>query len=593
MSRRSFVRVATVALASLAAAVGVVDPAIAADVRSESVADRAVAFLASQQRADGGFGEAEAGFPGFETPDVVLALADAAQTDLVPDPVAARNAVRTVKKNGRDGLGYLDDLADGGPDAGKAAQLVLVARAVGLDPRTFDPDGDGATDLLALVDAGRNADGSYDPFYNSTVQAVLALVAVGRTVPSDTIASLQSAQQPGGGYDFTGDPSGSPEIDTTGRVIQALAAAGVPVADPSIAKALALLAKAQNADGSWSAFGSPDPNATAQAILAVEAAGFRSVDACWRAAAGDGGRTVAPPDDFLRGAQAADGRIASSNDSFGINTFATSQSVQALLRSFQPVRRASRAACATTGYRIVTADGGVFTFGDASFLGSTGDLVLNQPIVASATTPSGQGYWLFAADGGVFAFGDAPFLGSTGDRPLNRPIIGAAATPSGGGYWLFAADGGVFTFGDAAFLGSTGSTTLNGPVVAAEASASGRGYWLYAADGGVFTFGDAPFAGSTGGLTLNAPVVAGVSSRPGGGYVLVASDGGVFAFGDARFEGSAAGAPLNAPVVSAFRGAGDGYYLVARDGGVFAFGTPFFGSTGGRSLNAPVVGATL
>ena len=46
-------------------------------------------------------------------------------------------------------------------------------------------------------------------------------------------------------------------------------------------------------------------------------------------------------------------------------------------------------ACATTGYRLVTADGGVFTFGDASFLGSTGDVVLNQPIVACATTPSG------------------------------------------------------------------------------------------------------------------------------------------------------------------------------------------------------------
>jgi hypothetical protein len=29
-----------------------------------------------------------------------------------------------------------------------------------------------------------------------------------------------------------------------------------------------------------------------------------------------------------------------------------------------------------------------------------------------AATPDGQGYWLAAADGGVFAYGDAGFLGA-------------------------------------------------------------------------------------------------------------------------------------------------------------------------------------
>ena len=36
----------------------------------------------------------------------------------------------------------------------------------------------------------------------------------------------------------------------------------------------------------------------------------------------------------------------------------------------------------------------------------------NAPIVGIAATPSGKGYWLVAADGGVFTFGDAPFLGN-------------------------------------------------------------------------------------------------------------------------------------------------------------------------------------
>jgi hypothetical protein len=71
-----------------------------------------------------------------------------------------------------------------------------------------------------------------------------------------------------------------------------------------------------------------------------------------------------------------------------------------------------------------------------------------------ATSPSGRGYWLVAADGGIFTFGDATFQGSTGGLRLNRPIVGMGATPSGAGYWLVADDGGVFTFGDGGYEGS-------------------------------------------------------------------------------------------------------------------------------------------
>ena len=81
---------------------------------------------------------------------------------------------------------------------------------------------------------------------------------------------------------------------------------------------------------------------------------------------------------------------------------------------------------------------------------------LNKPIVGIAATPDGKGYWLVASDGGVFSFGDAAFYGSTGGLTLNKPIVGIAATPDGKGYWLVASDGGVFSFGDAAFYGSTG-----------------------------------------------------------------------------------------------------------------------------------------
>ncbi len=85
-----------------------------------------------------------------------------------------------------------------------------------------------------------------------------------------------------------------------------------------------------------------------------------------------------------------------------------------------------------------------------------------------AATPDGGGYWLVAKDGGVFTFGDAGFHGSTGNLRLDAPIVGMAATPDGGGYWLVAADGGVFTFGDAPFDGSAGSNGLVAPIVAAS-----------------------------------------------------------------------------------------------------------------------------
>jgi hypothetical protein len=74
-----------------------------------------------------------------------------------------------------------------------------------------------------------------------------------------------------------------------------------------------------------------------------------------------------------------------------------------------------------------------------------------------------------ASDGGIFSFGDAAFFGSTGAMSLNKPIVGMEATPDGRGYWLVASDGGIFSFGDAAFFGSTGAMSLNKPIVGMEA----------------------------------------------------------------------------------------------------------------------------
>jgi hypothetical protein len=239
------------------------------------------------------------------------------------------------------------------------------------------------------------------------------------------------------------------------------------------------------------------------------------------------------------------------------------------------------AGAATANPNSVTAHG-------AADLGSPPP-TLRQPAVGAAATPSHKGYWVVASDGGVFSFGDARFFGSTGAIDLVRPIVGVAPTPSGDGYWLVADDGGVFSFGDAHFYGSLGDRKLAAPITGIAASPTGDGYWLVAGDGGVFSFGDAHFYGSAGAVQLRTAVAGMTATRDGDGYYLVARDGGVFAFGHAKFAGSALD-PAAAPVVGIASGAnGDGYVIAREDGRVYTFGTPYHGDAAGIG-DAPVVG---
>jgi hypothetical protein len=246
------------------------------------------------------------------------------------------------------------------------------------------------------------------------------------------------------------------------------------------------------------------------------------------------------------------------------------------------------------GYWLDATDGGIFTYGNAQFYGSTGSIHLNQPVVGMAATPDGGGYWLVASDGGIFSYGDAQFFGSRGGQPLNKPVVGMAATPDGMGYWLVASDGGIFSYGDAQFFGSRGGQPLNAPIVGMAASSDGNGYWFVASDGGIFNYGTgAAFFGSAGSIHLNKPVV-GMAAAPNGlGYWLVASDGGIFNYGTgAAFYGSTGSIQLNKPVVGmASSPSGLGYWLVASDGGIFNYGDAlFYGSAGSLVLNKPVVG---
>jgi peptidoglycan hydrolase-like amidase len=235
------------------------------------------------------------------------------------------------------------------------------------------------------------------------------------------------------------------------------------------------------------------------------------------------------------------------------------------------------------GYWVNATDGGVFSFGNAQFHGSTGGMRLNRPVVGMAATHDAGGYWEVASDGGVFSFGDAHFWGSTGSIVLNKPMVGMAVTPDGGGYWLVASDGGIFAYGDAQFYGSTGSIRLNKPVIGMVPTHDGGGYWLIASDGGVFAYGDAGFFGSLGGAPP-ATALVGVAPTPGGGgYWVLGANGTVYPFGNAPRVGVGAVSPGLSAMKSPMTGlipdlSGQGFDAVNGSGQVFAYGdAPWFG----------------
>jgi streptogramin lyase len=247
-----------------------------------------------------------------------------------------------------------------------------------------------------------------------------------------------------------------------------------------------------------------------------------------------------------------------------------------------------------SGYWTVGGDGGVFSFGP-SFYGSTGNLKLNQPVIAITSTGDSKGYWFVARDGGVFSYGDASFQGSVPGLGIHvTDIVGMAADKTTGGYWLVGSDGGVYAFGapfDGSILGL--GQHLNN-VVGIAGTADGGGYYLGTSSGAVYAFGDAKYQGGANTLAhLNAPIVGLSIDAITGGYWEAGSDGGVYSYG-APFDGSAGGIHLNKPIVGiAATTNGSGYYLAASDGGVFSYNAPFVGSMGGNLLNAPMVGITV
>jgi hypothetical protein len=156
----------------------------------------------------------------------------------------------------------------------------------------------------------------------------------------------------------------------------------------------------------------------------------------------------------------------------------------------------------------VASDGGVFSFGDATFEGSCPGIGgCAGTAVAVMPDATGKGYWLVTKTGNVYTFGDAQYLGAPG--PQSSAVTSAVRTPDGGGYWILLANGTVYAYGDAvAHGGPTTSVSGTNPASAIFATSDGAAYWVASSNGGVFTYGDATFDGSMAAAKLNGPIIA-------------------------------------------------------------------------------------
>lgn len=374
--------VAILAVGVMAASACAQAPTRPVNSGNRSTMRSAIDYLKTQQQADGGF--EVAGFPGFETPDAIAAIASEGnvsitsrlKTDCIDaescpkqDPTsewsiaAAGVRVKDIKNAaGKSPLDAVDDYAESPTlSAGQAAKLiVLVTEPLGFDPLAFDPAGDGnPINLLGKLVSAYNPDGTFGPAgsFNVTLYSTLAWSLVYGEVPNKTLAALKYTQRADGGWNYLGSSTGNTasDIDTTALALQALVASLPTDRDvwsnkpldsnqldsnqKAVAKALGFLASKVQPNGGFGTATSQDPNSTALAILAIRAVGFNPAQPCWRNASlpSSKGTAYSDPSAWLRSQQLPTGRIQSPNDSFGVNTFATAQTVQALALSWFPI----------------------------------------------------------------------------------------------------------------------------------------------------------------------------------------------------------------------------------------------------------------
>jgi prenyltransferase beta subunit len=240
---------------------------------TEAISD-AVAWLATQQAADGGFGTAGA------TADVVLALAAA---NLEPRLMVTTTGESPLDLLAAQAVTYT---AQGPAQAGKLALAVVAADG---DPYNF-----AGLDLLATLWESYSATTGLfarDPFEMTSVWdqslAMLAVAAAQEAVPPAAVEALLDWQEPDGGWAYMPGYGGDP--DSTSLALMALLASGranVLSAGHAIEAAEDYLRATQLDSGGWGWGPEPSPNSTGLVIQTLAALGYVPATWTWTTATG-------------------------------------------------------------------------------------------------------------------------------------------------------------------------------------------------------------------------------------------------------------------------------------------------------------------
>jgi Prenyltransferase and squalene oxidase repeat len=254
----------TLVLAALVAATALVlatAPARAASARTSSLAPE-LAYLASAQNADGGFGAAR-GQPSSELYTAWAAMGLAA---------AGRDPAR-LRRHGRSVLDALRAHASTLRGLGDLERTVLAVRACGASASSF-----AGRDLIREMLRSRRRDGSFGEQVNLTAFALLALRAAGHSRAYRPIREgadwIEHQQNGDGGFGFAARGSAS-DVDDTGAVLQALASAGAR-SRHVLGAAASYLVRSQRPDGGFpQRFGGlSNAQSTAWALQGLVAVGF-------------------------------------------------------------------------------------------------------------------------------------------------------------------------------------------------------------------------------------------------------------------------------------------------------------------------------
>jgi hypothetical protein len=276
----------------------------------------AVAWLKTQQNADGGFGSPESTVGA--TADVMLAVAATGA-----DPLA-------WSQDGNTPYSFLAANAASINGVGDMGKVILALTAVGKSPRQLE-----GVDLVQRLEATLGGDGGYGDsgMVNDQAYALLALASARRPIPDAAVNYLLERQIADGTWSWNGDTTaGAGDNNTAAFAILALLTAGVPADHPQIVATLDHFRGQQNADGGFpyispSPYGTDsDSNSTAVVMWALVATGEDPAGNAWKIQGQDG----TSPLDRLRAFQNESGAFRWQDAIAGDNMMSTLQAPIAL-----------------------------------------------------------------------------------------------------------------------------------------------------------------------------------------------------------------------------------------------------------------------